>query len=195
MPGVKRFRRFILNAATALSLLLCVGVAGLWVRSYWTADSLVRNQKWQTQTGDDLVSRWRDMNVWSSRGRLMAASHVGYMPSQADPIPPHPSWKLSHQESFDSPATDTMWHRLGLLCVHEHYADMKYGVHYDTYTLGMPDWLTSLVLSLLPLLRLIRHLRGRSLVLSGHCPHCGYDLRATPGRCPECGNVPAAAGR
>jgi predicted amidophosphoribosyltransferase len=45
------------------------------------------------------------------------------------------------------------------------------------------DWALALLLSLTPTLWLLRR-RPRA---AGHCPHCGYDLRATPDRCPECG--------
>ena len=40
-----------------------------------------------------------------------------------------------------------------------------------------------------PARRLQAKLLRRERMRGGLCPTCGYDLRATPGRCPECGNA------
>ena len=51
-------------------------------------------------------------------------------------------------------------------------------------------WPVALVTSLVPIAWL--RWRRRRLRDLGLCPACGYDLRATPDRCPECGTVPTA---
>jgi len=46
-------------------------------------------------------------------------------------------------------------------------------------------WLLTAATGIWPLVSLVRRYRRR--VPPGHCPGCGYDLRATPEQCPECG--------
>jgi hypothetical protein len=58
--------------------------------------------------------------------------------------------------------------------------------------IDVPHW-TSAVLFVI-LLAVQVAVRWHRRIPHGHCPACGYDLRATPERCPECGtDVPAAA--
>ena len=59
------------------------------------------------------------------------------------------------------------------------------------FSYGAFFWLT--VLGAAPVVRFImwrRDVRRRAQSLLGYCSECGYDLRATPGRCPECGALP-----
>jgi hypothetical protein len=58
------------------------------------------------------------------------------------------------------------------------------------YFLGLSfHWLMPLCL-VIPSLWVARRRRERRFGRMRVCVHCGYDLRATPKRCPECGNVP-----
>ena len=55
----------------------------------------------------------------------------------------------------------------------------------------VPWWCPAVTFALLPAARTFRRRQHRRRRRAGLCPRCGYDLRATPGRCPECGGVPA----
>lgn len=79
------------------------------------------------------------------------------------------------------------------------FAGVKFGGGWGhnsmLWNLVIPFWLLTTIFAILPLCEIpllifklnksLRHTRGL-------CPHCGYDLRASPDRCPECGR-PATA--
>lgn len=65
--------------------------------------------------------------------------------------------------------------------------------HGSSYTLVAAPYLGLIVpTAILPILWLIRRVRTARFTTTGRCARCGYDLRGTPGRCPECGTVPTA---
>jgi hypothetical protein len=57
------------------------------------------------------------------------------------------------------------------------------------YKLNVSAWYLFAGTAALPLGRAYFLIRGRKYP-PGHCQNCGYDLRASPGRCPECGEAP-----
>jgi len=53
--------------------------------------------------------------------------------------------------------------------------------------IGVPLWFLLLVFSAPPALWMRNYLQSRRALRVGHCRVCGYDLRASSDRCPECG--------
>jgi predicted RNA-binding Zn-ribbon protein involved in translation (DUF1610 family) len=80
--------------------------------------------------------------------------------------------------------------RLGFALDPNHLERSYLGYYYTGYRIYIPHWMM-LLLMLIPIGAVIRrkHQRRR-LENEGRCLACGYDLRATPDRCPECGTVP-----
>jgi hypothetical protein len=70
------------------------------------------------------------------------------------------------------------------------------GTHYDhggrEFFISVDFWIMIVALAALPITWVVLRKLTRPLIETGACRTCGYDLRATPRRCPECGTKPAS---
>lgn len=173
-------RRRLFNLAALVSLLLCVGVAGLWVRSYWASDQLrygnLRNGRLPFPAQMLALQRG---HIFIQHAPL-AAHHDGTIQWRYEVLPAVSSgtYAAFYDQFWND---DEHWTFVGFRII-------RVGLGYPVRTFVIPLWLVCLVLLILPGHRLIHRLRHR--YPSGKCQLCGYDLRATPERCPECGMVP-----
>jgi hypothetical protein len=189
MPAV---RRRLLNLLTALSLLLCVAACVLWMRSYSARDQWA--YRWRDVSADAdtfgacsldslggqlWFGYWWQDNSYLRRpheGLSAEAWHVGSVQQSAPHFPrPDAVRPLVWRFGFG-------WTRQGTS-----RTDGGRGVI-------VPHWLLLMLLAAPAALALARRRRRSACRATAVCMRCGYDLRATPDRCPECGTS-AAAGR
>jgi hypothetical protein len=206
-------RRFIINVMCVLSAVFFLVVVVFWVRSYWRDDEL----RIEHQRAWVLQSNWGMFEFRALRGYdignpvqytslpPMAGGYLQFgapRPVSADlrvtfkssvNATPQPGasqflvGRYGRQEVSITQSTVTLasgarahvWQYQGLI---------KYG-----RTVDIPAWMFALASAILPAISVWRFMRNRVRRTGNICIHCGYDLRATPDRCPECGAVPLHA--
>jgi hypothetical protein len=184
---MKRLRRIIFNGLTMLSLLLCVSTMAMWVRSYWVTDGFIRrafdDERNSTIWTQDVLGTGRGFASLTrivQSGRRNDGAYRRWA-GGAKPLSHHvesPIYPAMHLRSPDPSFLGFKFYR-------------SWNRQSPSYIwqFVVPLWSMLVVSALLPAARTIRwHVRERRPLI-GQCPSCGYDLRATPDRCPECGMV------
>jgi len=170
-------------------------MVALWVRSYHGDDLL--ELKRATTAG----RTWKGyaVDVGSSDGIAGIAYHSAQIPLFPNNDAPTVHWtlKATHErlDPFRPPrwsswSSGGVWHWSGNFFVHR-YQFQRFNEGYRDFAIGIPQWLLVLGLACFSLLatRYSRSLKHRNDI----CSKCGYDLRATQDRCPECGAIPKNA--
>lgn len=194
---VKGFYRILVNGVFLLSLLACIVAVAMGVRSYWVNEHVARLD----------VERGTGLNAWrkviSHRGVIAWATEGPRMRVFHDPGFTPGVWMYHASPAGERTLADGLLGKGNTL--------QQWGFIYHRWpqtelwnsgvapfvadeVFGLPYWAVAAVFGAGPLWRFRRQfgygrLRDRSR--ENLCRVCGYDLRATPERCPECGMIPA----
>jgi hypothetical protein len=165
--------RCLLNLVTALSLLLCVAVCVLWVRSYRVGSVF----GYYTERAGD--GWYRSYSVGSYAGRITLVplrSTFDYGLTRG---------RFHAWDDASKPQPRSEWAGFGYLSVQ--------GRQMGWMEFRVPHWAVLVTAALTPTAMGLRSVRQRHRRRGNICRSCGYDLRASPDRCPECGRTPAGA--
>ncbi len=169
-----RLRLF--NLAAAMSAALCLAVAALWVLSYRASDILV----YSSGGGREIRSlrNFPGTLQYNHSWLLVAGS----------------KWETPEGLSYRRNKFGGVFPQLpgwgGFAVSDGEIAAGAYTQHHTS--LRVPHWAIVLLLAVAPLRWVVIRVRHSRRERAGLCQACGYDLRATPDRCPECGTrVPA----
>lgn len=181
--------RKLRRLAAVLSLLACAAVCTAWSRSYARSEKLI----WTAEHGRHSVRSAPGHVVlgiyaWYGGGRGPVTAEPGLTYERDQPMPAGMELMTIFLLCSDRTARIVHWERGG-------FAWSQRSSSRDLIITGVaPFWSVSLATGAPPvgwsLLRLRRRRRQKKL---GLCPTCGYDLRATPDRCPECGTTVSSA--
>jgi hypothetical protein len=198
-------KRRLFNLMALLSLALCFTIALLWVRSYWRWDHFI--WKWEDGTGAVAIERQRQ--IYSMHGSVGIQRVSQEMVYASEERAREVRQMLATQREFNwkkgkpaAPITPSnLWERIGfwsglntvkLPNVDARSAQRQSRMLTITW-FSVPHWFLGIPCSV-PLLLWVRSyaraVASRRRLRQSLCPACGYDLRATPDRCPECGAVP-----
>jgi hypothetical protein len=185
---MRRLAQRLFTLCTAVSLLLCAAVCVLWVRGYNVVDGFNRPRF------DSERHVWSNALIVSACGSLMIqCTELSY--SDGRPLPdPLPDIAYRAAGDLQLPAgggfswSGVRLPRFGRQVV-RNAPRGEFITSRTSYV--MPHWALVGMLAVLPAAVALRYLRRwgvrRRLGAVGHCHVCGYDLRASPERCPECG--------
>ena len=192
---MKRVGRIIYNLATALSLLLFLATVLVWVRSYFVRDTIQRNgrsndphylKNYVTESSKGGVMFYT-MRYTGNTIRWYREPSFFYMRNEGREYPSLPA-----TDGNGKALEFRRYRALGFEFVPEFRQPI--GLLEDEYmaisSLTLPLYFPALLFALLPahyFLRVRRRRRVASRRARGCCVFCGYDLRASAGRCPECG--------
>jgi hypothetical protein len=197
MQPMRRVARLIFTLLWAVSLLLCVAACALWVRSFWAIDSL-QFGRWTHQESEAVVVRLAYLE--SELGECSFAYRYHRNPRSAAEVAqfrPQPqivmlkyvSVPASRYRDWTEDYRVPLWNTFGF----DYYDSHNWSIPKQNFNMQLfiPHWFFVMVFGFPWGLRSVRRLRRRRRSARNCCPTCGYDLRATSDRCPECGAASA----